>query len=228
MRSCARRLRISPRRSSTADPRHEGVHRRTPRRIRGRADLPGAADRPVVVLRVQGPRVGTGPAAGTHRSRPARTGRDRHLRAHIRRVWDENYRVFEVPRPNALWLADLTYVATWAGFAYVAFVIDAYARRIVGWRVSTASHHVPGRTGIHASFSAILRHSSTVGRSRENSTSPHLIANTRGDLRPPAPFGPACPPDLPRCFFLIANVPEAPDRNRHPEQNEPGQERRHH
>ena len=159
---------------------------------------------------------------------PARTGRDRHLRAHIRRVWDENYRVFEVPRPNALWLADLTYVATWAGFAYVAFVIDAYARRIVGWRVSTASHHVPGRTGIHASFSAILRHSSTVGRSRENSTSPHLIANTRGDLRPPAPFGPACPPDLPRCFFLIANVPEAPDRNRHPEQNEPGQERRHH
>ena len=38
--------------------------------------------------------------------------------------------------PNALWVSDFTYVATWAGFVYVAFVIDAYARRIVGWRVS--------------------------------------------------------------------------------------------
>src|ERR687894_221410 len=40
------------------------------------------------------------------------------------------------PRPNALWVSDFTYVATWSGFVYVAFVIDAYARRIVGWRVS--------------------------------------------------------------------------------------------
>ena len=39
--------------------------------------------------------------------------------------------------PNALWVSDFTYVATWAGFVYVAFVIDAYARRIVGWRVIT-------------------------------------------------------------------------------------------
>ena len=45
-------------------------------------------------------------------------------------------RVFRARRPNALWFADLSYVATWAGFVYVAFVIDAYARRIVGWRVS--------------------------------------------------------------------------------------------
>ena len=44
-------------------------------------------------------------------------------------------REFTASRPNALWVADLTYVATWSGFAYVAFVIDAYARRIVGWRV---------------------------------------------------------------------------------------------
>ena len=46
--------------------------------------------------------------------------------------------MFQAPRPNALWLADLTYVATWTGFVYVAFVIDAYARRIVGWRVSNS------------------------------------------------------------------------------------------
>jgi len=45
-------------------------------------------------------------------------------------------RDFRVPAPNRLWVSDFTYVATWAGFAYVAFVIDAYARRIVGWRVA--------------------------------------------------------------------------------------------
>jgi transposase InsO family protein len=44
-------------------------------------------------------------------------------------------RNFAVACPNVLWVADLTYVATWSGFAYVAFVIDAFARRIVGWRV---------------------------------------------------------------------------------------------
>jgi len=46
-------------------------------------------------------------------------------------------RSFAAPRPNALWVADLTYVATWAGFVYVAFVVDVYARRIVGWKVAT-------------------------------------------------------------------------------------------
>lgn len=47
-------------------------------------------------------------------------------------------RNFRVGRPNELWVTDLTYVATWRGFVYVAFVIDAYARRIVGWRVSSS------------------------------------------------------------------------------------------
>ena len=41
-------------------------------------------------------------------------------------------------RPNELWVSDLTYVATWRGFVYVALVIDAFARRIVGWRVSSS------------------------------------------------------------------------------------------
>jgi len=45
-------------------------------------------------------------------------------------------RDFTAVRPNQLWVADLTYVATWRGFVYVAFVIDVFARRIVGWRVS--------------------------------------------------------------------------------------------
>ena len=47
---------------------------------------------------------------------------------------DRVNRQFQAPRPNALWVSDFTYVATWAGFVYVAFVIDAFARRIVGWR----------------------------------------------------------------------------------------------
>ena len=130
--------------------------------------------------------------------RPDRAKRDETLRAEIRRVWDENFRVygaekvwrqlgreeivtarctverlmrtmglrgavrgrafrvtteadleavrppdlvqreFRAERPNQLWVADLTYVATWAGFVYVAFVIDVFARSIVGWRVSSS------------------------------------------------------------------------------------------
>ena len=53
---------------------------------------------------------------------------------------DRVNRQFRAPRPNALWVSDFTYVATWSGFVYVAFVIDAYARRIVGWRVSRTAH----------------------------------------------------------------------------------------
>jgi transposase InsO family protein len=47
-------------------------------------------------------------------------------------------RQFTATRPNQLWVADFTYVATWRGFVYVAFVIDVFARRIVGWRVSSS------------------------------------------------------------------------------------------
>jgi putative transposase len=128
---------------------------------------------------------------------PARARQDEVLRDDIRRVWQENFRVYgvrkvwrqlnreEIPvarctvrrlmrrmglqgavrgrrfkttigdeaavrpldlvernftatRPNQLWVADLTYVATWRGFVYVAFVIDTFARRIVGWRASSS------------------------------------------------------------------------------------------
>ena len=56
----------------------------------------------------------------------------------LRRPADLVNRSFIAQRPNALWVSDLTYVATWRGFVYVAFVIDVFARRIVGWRVSTS------------------------------------------------------------------------------------------
>jgi putative transposase len=52
---------------------------------------------------------------------------------------DRVNRQFTAPRPNALWVSDFTYGATWSGFVYVAFVIDAFARRIVGWRVSRSA-----------------------------------------------------------------------------------------
>jgi len=129
---------------------------------------------------------------------PPRVRRDALLKAHIRRVWDENFQVygvrkvwrqlgregiavarctvarlmremglqgavrgktvrttvsdkaapcprdqvnreFRAPAPNRLWVSDFTYVATWTGFVYVAFIIDVFARRIVGWRVSRSA-----------------------------------------------------------------------------------------
>jgi putative transposase len=52
---------------------------------------------------------------------------------------DRVNRQFRAPAPNVLWVSDFTYVATWQGFVYVAFVIDVFARRIVGWRVSRSA-----------------------------------------------------------------------------------------
>ena len=53
---------------------------------------------------------------------------------------DHVNRIFHAPAPNRLWLSDFTCVSTWSGFVYVALVIDAYARRIVGWRVNRTAH----------------------------------------------------------------------------------------
>jgi putative transposase len=74
---------------------------------------------------------------GAVRGKPARTTvSDKAAPCPLDRV----NRQFQALRPNALWVSDFTYVATWMGFVYVAFVIDAYARRIVGWRVSRTAH----------------------------------------------------------------------------------------
>jgi putative transposase len=51
---------------------------------------------------------------------------------------DKVDRQFRADRPNQLWVSDFTYVSTWQGWLYVAFVVDVFARRIVGWRVSTS------------------------------------------------------------------------------------------
>ena len=74
---------------------------------------------------------------GVIRGKPARTTiSDKAAPCPLDRV----NRHFYAPAPDRLWLSDFTYVATWAGFVYVAFVIDAYARRIVVWRASRTAH----------------------------------------------------------------------------------------
>ena len=74
---------------------------------------------------------------GVVRGKEVRTTNSKHA---LSCPADRVYRQFQAPRPNALWVSDFTYVATWVGFVYVAFVIDTYARRIVGWRVSRTAH----------------------------------------------------------------------------------------
>jgi putative transposase len=73
--------------------------------------------------------------AGVVRGKPKRTTIPAALAA---RPGDLVERRFGAAATNRLWVADLTYVRTWSGFCYVAFVIDVYSRRIVGWRVSTS------------------------------------------------------------------------------------------
>src|SRR5438132_3044258 len=74
---------------------------------------------------------------GVIRSKPKRTTvSDKSAPCPLDRV----NRRFKAPAPNRLWVSDFTYVATWAGFVYVAFVIDVFARYIVGWRVSRTAH----------------------------------------------------------------------------------------
>ena len=51
---------------------------------------------------------------------------------------DKVNRKFRAPAPNMLWVSDFTYVSTWQGFVYVAFIIDTFADKIVGWRVSSS------------------------------------------------------------------------------------------
>ena len=67
-------------------------------------------------------------------------------------------RKFEPLAPNRLWVADFTYVATWVGFVYVAFVIDVFARRIIGWRVARSmARSMPRSRGVTNRIASPLR-----------------------------------------------------------------------
>lgn len=74
---------------------------------------------------------------GVVRGKPKRTTVPADIAA---RPGDLVNRLFSAPAPNHTWVADLTYVGTASGFCYVAFIIDVFSRRIVGWRVSTSLH----------------------------------------------------------------------------------------
>ncbi len=73
---------------------------------------------------------------GLHGVRRGRSVRTTVADAAVPCPLDRVNRQFKADRPNQLWVSDFTYVSTWQGFVYVAFVIDVFARRIVGWRVS--------------------------------------------------------------------------------------------
>ena len=102
----------------------------------------------------------------------------------VQRPRDLVERRFSAVAPNRLWVADLTYVRTWSGFIYVAFVTDAYSRRIVGWQ---ASRSLRSDLALHAleqaiwernraghSVAGVIHHSDRGGQSGLNRSSQHL------------------------------------------------------
>jgi transposase InsO family protein len=75
---------------------------------------------------------------GLARGSPWQGGAHHHADTSAPCPLDHVNRQFKASRPNELWVSDFTYVSTWQGWLYVAFVVDVYARRIVGWRVSSS------------------------------------------------------------------------------------------
>jgi putative transposase len=102
-------------------------------------------------------------------------------------------RDFTAPAPNRLWVADLTYVATWAGFAYVAFVIDAFSRMIVGWRVATTLRAtlaldalemaIWARQDADAGLDDLVHHSDREVQPRFKGSSQHRLVGSRVAVR---------------------------------------------
>jgi transposase InsO family protein len=82
-------------------------------------------------------------------------------------------RDFTASAPNQRWVADFTYVRTWAGFVFVAFIVDVYAQRIVGWHAATTPHH---RTGpdLPADGDVAARARRTPGRAWPAHATPRL------------------------------------------------------
>jgi putative transposase len=88
-------------------------------------------------------------------------------------------RNFSAPAPNRLWVADITYIPTWAGFLYLAVVLDAFSRKIVGWAMETYSHRVGAQgAGDGARAAACAR-----GDSSLRSGQPVYVVGLRQALR---------------------------------------------
>ena len=94
---------------------------------------------------------------------------------------DKVNRQFRAPAPDMLWVSDFTYVSTWQGFAYVGFVIDTFANRIVGWKVSRSAktdfvldaleQALYARRPVHKS--GLIHHSDRGTQGRFNRSSQH-------------------------------------------------------
>ena len=74
---------------------------------------------------------------GAQRRKPAQLDNHHSARSRARPAPDLVERNFSAPAPNRLWVADITYIPTWAGFLYLAVVLDAFSRKIVGWAMET-------------------------------------------------------------------------------------------
>ena len=105
--------------------------------------------------------------SGVPNARSTRTTRPAPPGGHEPR--DRLERDFTAAAPDQRWVADITYVATWTGFVYVAFVMDLYARRVIGWRVSRSlrtdlaldalEHAIWTRSRDHRDLSQLVHHS---------------------------------------------------------------------
>ena len=125
--------------------------------------------------------------AGVKRSRRVRTTRrdDTAVRSP-----DLVERDFTADRPNALWVTDLTFVATWSGVAYVCFIVDAFSRRIVGWRVAghmrtdmvlDALEMARWQRG--ATLEGLIAHSDAGSQLRFNGSSQHCLVGQSVGVR---------------------------------------------
>ena len=124
---------------------------------------------------------------GTHRRRRVRTTRPAEGAV---RPADLVGRDFTASAPNRLWVSDLTYVATWAGVAYVCFIIDAFSRRIVGWRAAAhmrtdmvldALEMARASRGAH--LGGLVAHSDAGSQTGFNRSSQHCLVGRSVDAR---------------------------------------------
>ena len=120
--------------------RRTAARRMTPEGLYGRRKMT------TLVQRERLPEASAGASTGRCGARPDRDPRDKGIRTTIpakdgKRAGDLLDRDFTAPAPNRTWVMDFTYVRTWAGFVYVAFILDVFAQKIVAWNC----RHVQGR-----------------------------------------------------------------------------------
>jgi transposase InsO family protein len=122
--------------------------------------------------------------------------------AALERARDLVQRDFRASRRNQLWVADITYLRTWSGFVYLAFILDAYSRMIVGWQL--ASHlrtelvldALEMANGLRQPSAGLIAHSDRGSQPALNRSSQHrrvdLIVNTHSMLRPASASQASC------------------------------------